>query len=34
MAMQEVEITINRDGRVQLAVKGGHGQDCLSLTKE
>jgi len=33
MEMHEAEITIDKEGRVQEKVKAGHGQDCLSLTK-
>ena len=34
MEMQEVEITIDKEGRVQLKVNGAHGQDCLALTRD
>ena len=34
MEMQELEITIDREGRVQVQVKGVHGPACLSLTKD
>jgi hypothetical protein len=33
MEMQELEITIDRDGRVQVAVRGVRGEGCLSLTE-
>lgn len=33
MEMQELEITIDREGRVQVAVRGVHGEGCLGLTK-
>jgi hypothetical protein len=33
MEMQELEITIDRQGRVQVAVRGVHGEGCLALTK-
>ena len=33
MEMQELEITIDRNGNVQVAVKGVHGDGCLALTK-
>jgi hypothetical protein len=33
MDMQELEITINNDGRVQIAVRGVHGEECISLTQ-
>lgn len=33
MEMQELEITIDKTGRVQVAVRGIHGEGCLALTK-
>jgi len=33
MEMQEFEITIDKDGRVQVGVIGVHGEGCLTLTK-
>jgi hypothetical protein len=33
MEMQELEITIDKDGRVQVRVAGVHGEGCLTLTK-
>jgi hypothetical protein len=33
MEMKELEITIDRDGRVQVGVKGIPGDGCLALTK-
>ena len=33
MEMQELEITIDREGRVLVAVRGVQGEDCLSLTQ-
>jgi hypothetical protein len=33
MEMQELEITIDREGRVQVAARGVKGGDCLGLTK-
>ncbi|PKL65508.1 MAG: hypothetical protein CVV32_03345 [Methanomicrobiales archaeon HGW-Methanomicrobiales-3] len=33
MEMQELEITIDREGRVQVAVRGVKGEGCLALTK-
>ena len=34
MEMQELEITIDQDGTVKIAVHGGtRGEDCLSLTR-
>jgi hypothetical protein len=33
MEMQELEITIDKEGRVQVAVRGVQGEGCLVLTK-
>ena len=33
MEMQEPEITIDKEGRVQVAVRGVKGEGCLGLTK-
>jgi hypothetical protein len=33
MEMQEMEITIDREGRIQVKVNGAHGADCLAMTK-
>jgi hypothetical protein len=33
MEMQELEITIDQEGRVQVAVHGVHGDGCLAITK-
>jgi hypothetical protein len=33
MEMQELEITIDKEGRVQVAVRGVKGEECLGLTK-
>jgi hypothetical protein len=33
MEMQELEITIDNEGRVQIGVMGGHGEDCVALTR-
>lgn len=33
MEMKELEITIDRNGRVQVAVRGMKGEGCLDLTK-
>jgi hypothetical protein len=33
MKMQELEITIDKDGKVEFRVVGGHGGDCLALTE-
>jgi hypothetical protein len=33
MEMQEMEITIDRDGRIAVKVNGAHGADCLAVTK-
>ncbi|WP_321504859.1 DUF2997 domain-containing protein [uncultured Methanoregula sp.] len=34
MEMQELEITIDRNGRVHVAVRGVPGEGCLALTRE
>ena len=33
MEMQELEITIDKEGRVQVAARGVHGEGCLAITK-
>jgi len=33
MEMQELEITIDSNGRVKMKVRGVHGEGCLALTK-
>ncbi len=33
MEMQELEITIDKEGRMQVTVRGIHGEGCLALTK-
>ncbi len=33
MDMQELEITIDKEGQVQVHVRGIHGQECLTTTK-
>jgi len=33
MEMQELEITIDKEGRVQVATRGIHGGGCLAATK-
>ena len=33
MEMQELEITIDKDGHVKVGVRGVHGDGCLALTK-
>ena len=33
MEMQELEITIDKEGRVQIEVKGVHGESCVALTQ-
>ncbi len=33
MEMQELEITIDRDGQMKIGVRGIHGEGCLALTK-
>lgn len=34
MEMQEIEVTIGKDGQVQLQVRGVQGLKCLEITKE
>lgn len=34
MELQEIEITIGKDGKVQVQVRGVKGLKCLELTKE
>jgi hypothetical protein len=34
MEMQELEITIDKEGRVQVAVRGVKGEGCMELTRE
>jgi len=33
MDMQELEITIDNEGRIQVKVTGAHGAGCLEMTK-
>jgi hypothetical protein len=33
MEMQELEITIDREGRMQVAARGVHGEGCVGITK-
>ncbi len=33
MEMQEMEITIDNEGRILVKVNGAHGSDCLAITK-
>jgi hypothetical protein len=33
MEMQEMENTIDNEGRIQVKVNGAHGHGCLALTK-
>jgi hypothetical protein len=33
MEMKELEITIDKEGRVQVAVRGVPGEGCIALTK-
>lgn len=33
MEMQELEITIDNEGRVQIGVRGVRGGDCVALTR-
>jgi hypothetical protein len=34
MELQEIEVTIGKDGQVEIQVRGVHGKKCLILTKE
>ena len=34
MDMKELDITIDREGKVRIAVRGGHGEDCIGLTRK
>lgn len=34
MELQEIEVTIGKDGQVQIQVRGVKGTKCLELTKE
>jgi len=34
MDLQEMEITIDKEGRIQVNVKGVQGTGCLALTRE
>jgi hypothetical protein len=34
MELQEIEVTIGKDGQVQIQVRGVKGLKCLELTKE
>lgn len=33
MEMQEMEITIDREGKILVKVNGAHGTDCREMTK-
>ncbi len=33
MEMQEMEIVIDKEGRIQVKVNGAHGSECLAMTK-
>lgn len=33
MEMQELEITIDNEGKIQVKVTGAHGAGCLEMTK-
>jgi hypothetical protein len=33
MEMQEIEITIDNEGRTEVKVNGAHGSDCLAITR-
>lgn len=34
MELQEIEVTIGKDGQVQIQVRGVQGLKCLEITKE
>jgi hypothetical protein len=34
MELQEIEVTIGKDGQVQIQVRGVKGRKCLEITKE
>lgn len=34
MELQEMEITIDKEGRIQVKVRGVQGTGCLALTKD
>lgn len=34
MEIQEIEVTIDKDGQVQVQVRGVKGKKCLDLTKQ
>lgn len=34
MNLEEIEVTIGKDGQVQIQVRGAQGLSCLELTKE
>lgn len=34
LELQEIEVTIGKDGQVQVQVRGVKGTKCLTLTKE
>jgi hypothetical protein len=34
MEMQELEISIDKEGRVVVQVRGAHGDECFALTKD
>ncbi len=34
MELQEIEVTIGPDGKVQIQVRGVQGMKCLEITKE
>jgi hypothetical protein len=34
MELQEIEVTIGKDGQVQIQVRGVKGLKCLEITKE
>jgi hypothetical protein len=34
MELEEIEVTIDKDGQVQIQVRGVKGSKCLEITKE
>ncbi len=34
MDIQEIEVTINKNGKVEIHMKGFQGDECITVTKE
>ena len=34
MDIQEIEVTINKNGKVEIHMKGFKGEECITVTKE